>query len=161
MGLRPLGLIAASFTSTFFALERITLSGSFLSTDIYNLFVVLLILSLGVLMLFLSLEGIHSKMIQVKQEEEASLRTRTAQLMVAPPRARGTRSTDLPENRGVAQTASPRSQNFKDSNVAFRNSDGREAAGDNPVSHDNHAGEIYPTSATPVGQTRLGGPGGI
>ncbi len=84
IGLRPLGLIAASFTSTFFALESITLSGSFLSTDIYNLFVVLLILSLGVLMLILSLEGMHSKMIQVKQEEEASLRIRTAQLMVAP-----------------------------------------------------------------------------
>ncbi len=84
LGLRPLGLLVVSFASTFFALDSVILVGSFLTTDIYNLFVALLILSMGVVMLLFSLGGMHSKMIQVKQEEEASLRMRTAQLMVAP-----------------------------------------------------------------------------
>ncbi len=39
---------------------------------------------MGVVMLLFSLGDMHGKMIQVKQEEEASLRMRTAQLMLAP-----------------------------------------------------------------------------
>jgi len=76
LGLRPLGQISFSFASSFFVVMILLLAGGILSGDIYTLILVLGILALSLMLLFLPLRGIHRKMALVKEEEEASLRSR-------------------------------------------------------------------------------------
>jgi len=90
LGLRPLGQIAVSFASTFFVLIISFFAVTLLSADIYNMAVVLVCILLALAMLFLPLWGIHGKMSQVKQQEEASLRLRSIEPMIASPEYSGT-----------------------------------------------------------------------
>ena len=76
LGLRPLGQISFSFASSFFVVMILLLGGGILSGDIYTLTLALGILALSLMLLFLPLRGIHRKMALVKEEEEASLRSR-------------------------------------------------------------------------------------
>jgi hypothetical protein len=83
LGLRPLGQIATSLTSTFSVLMIVIFAGSLLTTDIYNMAVLIVVFSLALAMLLLPLRGIHAKMIQVKQQEEESLRLRSIEPLIA------------------------------------------------------------------------------
>jgi len=89
LGLRPLGQIALSFAGTFFVLVISFFGLSLLSADIYNMAVALACMLLALAMLFLPLWGIHEKMSQVKQQEQASLRLRSIQPMIAAPKYSG------------------------------------------------------------------------
>jgi len=86
LGLRPLGEIAVSLASTFLVLITSFFAVSLLSADVFNMAVSLACLLLALTMLFLPLWGIHGKMIQVKQQEEASLRLRSIQPITAAPK---------------------------------------------------------------------------
>ncbi len=95
LGLRPLGQIAVSFAGTFFVMIMSFFAITLLSADIYNMAVVLACMLLALAMLFLPLWGIHEKMIQVKQQEEASLRLRSIEPMIAAPGHSGTKDSQV------------------------------------------------------------------
>jgi hypothetical protein len=77
LGLRPLGEITTSLTSTFSVLMIVIFAGSLLTADIYNMGVLIVVFSLALAMLLLPLREIHVRMSQVKQQEDKSLRLRS------------------------------------------------------------------------------------
>lgn len=76
LGLRPLGSITVSFGAVFFGLWGLVLLGSVISNDPVNMSIVVMLLAVGVVMLYLPLNGVHRKMMDQKQMENKALHDR-------------------------------------------------------------------------------------
>ena len=81
LGLRPLGQVVLAYAMTFSGAITVTLGNSLLSGDVGSIVINLVIVGLGVAMLFLPLRGIHRKMVEVKEAEEAALRLRSKEFL--------------------------------------------------------------------------------
>jgi hypothetical protein len=73
LGLRPLGQIVVWSAGIFTLAITVTLGASLITGDVASLSVNIVIVATGVSMLFLPLLGIHGRMAQLKEEEEAKL----------------------------------------------------------------------------------------
>jgi hypothetical protein len=80
LGLRPLGQIVVSAAAIFSIAITITLGASLITGDVPSLAINLAIVAVGISMLFLPLIGIHRKMVEVKEEEEAKLSSASKEL---------------------------------------------------------------------------------
>jgi len=83
LGLHPMGQIAVSFAAGITTITTIILAGGILSGSIYEIALILGVLAFGLAMLFLPLGDTHGKMMRVKSEEEATLRSRRRNALTA------------------------------------------------------------------------------
>jgi hypothetical protein len=81
LGLRPLGQLVVSSALTFSGAITITLGASLITGEVSSIAINLAIVALGVAMLFLPLRGIHRRMVEVKEEEEGTLSSRSKELL--------------------------------------------------------------------------------
>jgi hypothetical protein len=82
LGLRPLGQIVVSSAMVFSGAITITLGASLVTGDVGSILINLVIVAFGVAMLFVPLGGIHRKMVEVKENEEARLSSRNKDLLM-------------------------------------------------------------------------------
>jgi hypothetical protein len=94
LGLRPLGQIVVSSAGIFSIAITITLGASLITGDVSSLFANLAIVAIGISMLFLPLLGIHRKMVDVKEVEEANLGGLSRELFAGPAASRGATASD-------------------------------------------------------------------
>ena len=80
-GLRPLGSISVTFGAVFIGLASVALIGGVLSNDPLNMVVVVVVLSIGLVMLFLPLNGTHKKMVEQKHVEQIALQQRLREVI--------------------------------------------------------------------------------
>ena len=89
LGLLPLGQLVASLALTSSGAITITLGASLITGDVGSIAINLVIVALGVAMVFVPLEGIHRRMVGVKEDGKAAPNSRSKELLVAV-RNRGT-----------------------------------------------------------------------
>jgi hypothetical protein len=99
LGLRPLGQIVVSAATIFSVAITITLGASLITGDVTSLAINLAIVALGISMLFLPLIGIHRKMVEVKEEEEAKLGSASKELFTVSKNAGTTNQEDSAPTR--------------------------------------------------------------
>ncbi|MFZ0891906.1 MAG: hypothetical protein WB778_10310 [Thermoplasmata archaeon] len=99
LGLRPLGQIVVYSAGIFSIAITITLGASLITGDVASLAINLVIVAIGVSMLFIPLLGIHKRMVEVKEEEEAKLSSLSKILLSSPKRAGPTNHEVSPANK--------------------------------------------------------------